>query len=352
MEPLHTISGSRPLRTAWLTMWLTVIWMCLTGAAAAPYSNPIVSTNLDNPFITFYEGYYYFLASNDPDGPQSEILITRATTLEGLKTGQTKSIFHPSSTLDSYTSPELHFIDGVWWIYYSRFDAKWDTNTYESIAVLKGGTAVRDPFTYVGLLTNTTLSNDPTILQLANQRYMVYKCRTSPVNQDVSYSICIAPMVSPTELGRTEVLTRATEAWETPHDQAFGAMLGSPAVLNRAGKTFITYSLDFNSVLFGMLAYKGSGDPMSASSWVKTGPHQSVAYHPTPNATCHASDNKFFLSPDETEIWSVYSVNERSAECRDNRYVGAKMIGWNSDGSPDFSIPGLLNERQMGPSGE
>jgi len=95
-------------------MWLTVIWMCLTGVAAAPYSNPIVSTNLANPFITFYEGYYYFLSSSDPDGLRNDILITRATTLEGLRSGQTKSVFHPSSTMDTYTSPELHLLDGMY----------------------------------------------------------------------------------------------------------------------------------------------------------------------------------------------------------------------------------------------
>jgi len=151
---------------------------------------------------------------------------------------------------------------------------------------------VRDPFTYAGQLTNTTLSNDPTILRLANQRYMVYRCRTSPVDQDVAYSICIASMVSPTSLGRAEILVRATEAGEFS-DKPPGKQLGSPAVLNHAGKTFLTYSLNLNYASFGLLTYKGAGDPMSASSWVKTGPHHSVAYHPTPNETCHAGDNKY-----------------------------------------------------------
>lgn len=80
-------------------------------ATAATYSNPIRDPDGSDPFIVYTGGYYYFLTTTWTD-----VEITRATTLEGLKTG-TKKVVYSTSTASrccNVWSPEVHYIDGLW----------------------------------------------------------------------------------------------------------------------------------------------------------------------------------------------------------------------------------------------
>lgn len=79
-------------------------------ASAARYSNPLEPNHDPDPFVTFSEGYYYFLTSGDD--LILDLRITRARTLEGLKSGQTKVVAPRNSTF-MYGFPELHEINGT-----------------------------------------------------------------------------------------------------------------------------------------------------------------------------------------------------------------------------------------------
>lgn len=89
---------------------------CLTFSNAATYSNPIRAVDGSDPFIVYTGGYYYLLTTTWTD-----VEISRATTLNGLKTS-TKKVVYSTTTASrccNVWSPEVHYFDGVWYIYYT-----------------------------------------------------------------------------------------------------------------------------------------------------------------------------------------------------------------------------------------
>jgi GH43 family beta-xylosidase len=63
--------------------------------------------------------------------------------------------------------------------------------------------------------------------------------------------------------------------------------------------------------------------------------------------------NRFFLSPDETQIWNVYHATSNSqGACDGNRYTMAQPVNWNADGTPNFGRAPQLSAVLAGPSGE
>lgn len=85
-------------------------------AHAGNYSNPLRDVDGGDPSIVWHEGYYYFMSTNSVD-----LQMTRATTLEGLKDGETKQVWVDStpSRCCYLWAPEMHYIDGAWHMYYS-----------------------------------------------------------------------------------------------------------------------------------------------------------------------------------------------------------------------------------------
>jgi len=180
-------------------------------------------------------------------------------------------------------------------------------------------------------------------------------------------SLCIAPMNSPSSLGPVTTLTQPTQSWERQGD--FPVAEG-PAALYYGGKTFLTYSASqcwSPSYQLGLLTYKGSGDPLSASSWTKSGPVFSSAngnYGTGHNGyvvlqvffiyfMLTDSKSSFFSSPDGKETWNVYHATSNAAgSCDGNRYTAAQKVNWNSNGTPNFGQAVKLGQTIAGPSGE
>lgn len=54
----------------------------------ASFSNPLKDPNGSDPFMVYVDGYYYLTTTTWED-----VQLTRATTLEGLKDGETKLVF-------------------------------------------------------------------------------------------------------------------------------------------------------------------------------------------------------------------------------------------------------------------
>ena len=89
-------------------------WISL--GQANTYSNPIRATNGADPFIVYTGGYYYLLTTSWTD-----VEISRATTLNGLKTSTPQVVYSTTtaSRCCNVWSPEVHYIDDVWYIYYT-----------------------------------------------------------------------------------------------------------------------------------------------------------------------------------------------------------------------------------------
>jgi GH43 family beta-xylosidase len=76
-------------------------------ASAASFSNPLKATNGSDPHMTYYDGYYYLMTTT-----WTNLQITRARTLEGLKRGETRVVWTDAnaSRCCNVWAPELHKI--------------------------------------------------------------------------------------------------------------------------------------------------------------------------------------------------------------------------------------------------
>lgn len=79
-------------------------------ASASQYSNPLKTSSGGDPHITYDQGYYYMMATTSMTG--KELTMTRATTVEGLKTGETRTVWTDSNPdrCCNMWAPEMHKI--------------------------------------------------------------------------------------------------------------------------------------------------------------------------------------------------------------------------------------------------
>lgn len=69
------------------TGWILFSFLACCSSAEY-YTNPIKKTSASDPFIQYYNGYFYYMATT-----WTELIITRAKTINGLKTGQSKTVY-------------------------------------------------------------------------------------------------------------------------------------------------------------------------------------------------------------------------------------------------------------------
>ena len=119
----------------------------ISFASAATFTNPLKNPNGSDPFIVYSGGYYYLLTTT-----WTNVQITRATTLGGLKTGETKVVWSDTtaSRCCNVWAPEVHWIDNKWYIYYTAGQSA--DLTLQQSHVLKGAFSVLSWLVFV-LLT-------------------------------------------------------------------------------------------------------------------------------------------------------------------------------------------------------
>ena len=70
-------------------MKLSLLASVLLGiVSAASFTNPLMTKDGSDPFIVYADGYYYLMTPT-----WSNLQITRAATLGGLKTGERKTVW-------------------------------------------------------------------------------------------------------------------------------------------------------------------------------------------------------------------------------------------------------------------
>jgi hypothetical protein len=159
----------------------------------------------------------------------------------------------------------------------------------------------------------------------------------------------IAPMSNPwTVSAPRSPLARPEHDWERvplPGAAPGSEIAEAPAVLQRDGKVFVTYSVNncaSPDYALGMLTLTEGADPLEASSWTKS---------PTPVLSRSDADwvfgpghNGFFTSPDGTETWVVYHALSHpkgtpTGACDNSRSARVQRVGTAPDGSPVLREP-------------
>jgi GH43 family beta-xylosidase len=127
------------MHSAKLFTVLLSLFSCVVLTNGEDYSNPIWNPNGSDPFIVYTGGYYYLLTTTWTD-----VEMSRATTLEGLK-ASTKKVIYSTTTASrccNVWSPEVHYLNDIWYIYYTAgVSANLDSQT---IHVLQGALRLLD----------------------------------------------------------------------------------------------------------------------------------------------------------------------------------------------------------------
>ncbi|KAF1828791.1 Arabinanase/levansucrase/invertase [Decorospora gaudefroyi] len=302
------------------------LWVYSTLVSGAKFSNPLKDPNGSDPHMVYDNGYYYLMTTTWTD-----LYITRATTLEGLKRGEVKKIWTGGYWV---WAPEMHKIDGRWHVYF--------TENYGPY-VLRGGGSPWDAY---GSLTRITpgWGIDGTVLNVPNYgRYYVYSCLANDLQ-----SLCIAPLTSPTTIGTIKTLSQPTKSWE----KVGNPVMEAPVGLYHGGRLWIVYSASSchtTSYSLALLTYDGRSDPMQPSSWTKS----ANPVFTSANGNYGTGHNGFFTSPDGKEIWNVYHATKNSnGNCGNDRQTFAQIVNWNADGTPNFGVSAARGTVMNGPSGE
>lgn len=323
----------------------------------APVTQPPVSKTFTNPLVTGADpwvaqkdSFYYYLHTLG-----NRIAIWKTKSMTKLSSASVTTVFSPragAQNASNVWAPELHFLDGKWYIYYTAGSGP---DAAQRTWVLENSNA--DPTTGTWIDKGRIFSSDAdfwaidgSILEHNGNRYFIWSGRP-----DLSFqnqNIYIAKMANPWTLETpTVMLTRPELSWELNG----GPVNEGPQMLkNKNGKLFIVYSASgcwTDDYALGMLTLKDAGNPLVAADWIKN--QQPVFSKSIANKAFGPGHNSFFISPDGKENWIIYHANSNSGDgCSEKRNVRMQSFTWSADGLPQFGVPVTLGLAVNSPSGE
>lgn len=280
--------------------------------------------------MIFHEGFYYYCEAREK---QRCIVVRKSRTIADIGQDTGVAVWQAprrGRNSNALWAPELHLIDGKWFIYYAADDGE---NRNHRMWVLESETA--DPqgaYRCRGVLDTQGWAIDGTILAQQNGR-LFFLWSGWPGNRNGRQNLYIAPMSDPATIsGARTLIARPTEEWE----RVGMPICEGPQVLQRDGRTFIVYSASGSwtpDYCLGLLVSK-SGDFLNAADWEKRGPVFSKTEYVWGLGHC-----SFVKSPCQTEDWIVYHSKSSKVHGWNDRDVHAKKFTWTAEGLPDFGTP-------------
>jgi GH43 family beta-xylosidase len=356
---------SRNARHGTIALVLATISLgCATGVtpSAAPtaatpactFANPLAPGA--DPWVVRRDSVYYYVQSRD-----RRIWISRSTRLSDVFTAPARAVWSAPDTgwnRMHVWAPELHFIDGRWYVYYAA-GRHGPPYTSQHAGVLQSenddalGRWVDRGRIYtgdsVGTGTGDRWSIDMTVGRIAGRDYAVWSGWAQRASTDKTpQQLYIAPLENPWTISTNRVLLSAPDAeWERGPELD---LQEGPEFLQRGGTVLVVYSTRdswLKDYALGQLRLRDTtANPLDPSNWTKRGPVF------TGNAEVfgvgHAS---FVTTPDGSEHWIVYHTKD-SPTPGWRRSVRMQRFTWPDSAAPSFGDAVRRGERIPLPRGE
>ncbi|THF72929.1 family 43 glycosylhydrolase [Cohnella fermenti] len=306
------------------------------------YPNPLVPNRADPHVLKHTDGYYYFTGSV-PE--YDRLVLRRSRTVAGLSTAEEKVIWrkHERGEMGNHIwAPELHRIDGKWYIYFAAGAAedKWAIRPY----VLEN--ANDDPLSGHWVekgkieLPDESFSLDATTFELRGIRYLLW----AQIIGDSS--LYIARMDTPWSIAGEPVrISQPEHEWEIQGHR----VNEGPAVLQRNGRVFVAYSASATDDRYcmGLLTASMDSDLLEPASWRKS-PEPVFVSDPS-SEQYGPGHNSFTVSEDGAAELIVYHARpykelQGEALYDPNRHARVQRFVWLPDGTPFFGTPGWTLE--------
>ncbi len=301
------------------------------------FSNPVLGPGQD-PSVTVAGGWYYLVQSS-PD--TSYITVRRSRSIKSLAAAPRHLVWRgdrAGSPCCEWWAPELHPLNGRWYIYTTADDGNNDNHRLQVLAAR----SPLGPYSYKGQLTTpgNFWSIDPSPVQLPNGRLFLFWSGW-PGTVNVIQNIYVAAMKNPwTVSGGRTLLSSPTYAWERyPNPGTPPVYVNeSPEPIIHKSTLSVTYS---GSGCFtphyslGLLSSRVGSNLLDASSWTKS-PNPIFQSNPTADIFGPAS-NGFFVSPNGKQTWfAFHAVNDPAGNCGLERAIYAEHVRWNANGTPNL----------------
>jgi len=330
-----------------LSMCLLVLLLVVPGPAladdtAAPtYPSPLIQQRAD-PWVVLHEDGYYYFTATVPEYDRLE--VRRARTIEGLAKAEPRVVWrkHPTGEMGAHIwAPELHYIDGKWYIYFAAGGAEdvWAIRMY--VLECQDPNPVTGEWVEKGQIKTPweSFSLDATTFAHRGKRYLAWAQHT-PSEQE-NTSLYIAELENPWTLkGEPVRISKPDQYWE----QIGYRVNEGPSVLIRHGQVFLTYSASATDANYcvGLLTADADADLLDPASWHKSPRPVFASYAPHrifgPGHSC------FTTTPDGKHDLLVYHARnyeniEGNALADPNRHTRVQVLEWNDDGTPRFGAP-------------
>ncbi|RVU00983.1 glycosyl hydrolase family 43 [Mucilaginibacter limnophilus] len=311
------------------------------------FINPIKKSALD-PYVTFKDGFYYYMSTGS-----NYLTLSRLREMIFLDQAYSKTIYTPpadSAFNTNVSKPEIHFLDGKWYVYFSADNGQpINRRIYaienNSIDPLLGN------WEFKGKVADPAadfVATDGSVLEYDGQLYFLWSgFKTTPTSETtIERGLYIAKMKNPYTLeGGRVLISDPTKSWERDQYIEDGktfrvAIDQNPQVIkNSAGDVFISFTAgpcQTDNISLGLLSLKSGADPMIASNWVKS----SLPVFSSSRDAYGPAFNGFFKSADGKEDWIIYNANLLPGQgCGTTRSPRIQKFSWNSDGTPNFGTP-------------
>ena len=312
--------------------------------AQSTVTNPLLDSGPD-PWIA-RDGDTYFFMSTRGD----RLAIRKTTDLGRLREAREVTVWTPPAAgpnAKSIWAPELHRIDGSWFIYYTASDDAHNDDAHRGIFVLenKGQDPTQGQWIDHGQLKTARAGIDGTTFVDGGKRYFVYSPYVGPDSV-----LAISLMRDPWTLqGEETIIARPDSAWER---QGGRQILEGPQFLRGPrGDVFLSYSGSAcwsDDYAIGLLRAKPGSDLLQAGNWTK-GERPVLAKDPE-RGVFAPRHNGFFDTPDGAQTWIVYHANpEADMQCTGKRSPRLQRIRWTQEGLPGFERPAPLGAPQPAP---
>ncbi|MGN6270282.1 MAG: glycoside hydrolase family 43 protein [Sphingomonas sp.] len=312
-------------------------------AALDTFTNPLLPSGPD-PWVTQQDGVYYYTNTLG-----NRIALWRTTDITNLVHAEKRTVWTPPATgpnARSIWAPELHRLNGKWYIYYSATASGFDDDRHRGVFVLENDSPdpLRGKWIDRGRVNTTHAGIDGTVFVHHGAIYFAY----SPYIGARS-GIAVARLANPwTIAGKESVIAVADKTWETQGGRSI--MEGPEFLEGPDGRVFMTYSAGAcwsDNYALGLMEAKRGGDLLSPKSWTKS----PVPVLSSANGVYATGHNGFFRSPDGHEQWIIYHANPAAGMgCTPKRAPYISKVSWN-DGAPVFAPPAPAGTRLRKPAG-
>ncbi len=289
------------------------------------FKNPVCASGADPWVIRDGDNYYYCYSGGDG------VCVNKIEALDKITTeGGTKVYTAPAGTMYSkeYWAPELHKIDGKWYIYVAADDG--DNYNHRMYVLECTGDDPTDPYVMKGKITDSTdkWAIDGTVLQYKGECYFIWSGWEGDVN--VAQNIYIAHMSDPWTIDSERTLLSEPEF-------RFEKLGGLPTI-NEGPAALVAPSGDTVHIIYsgsgswsdfyclGMLTFSGEGDILDAANWMKS---ERSIFEKTSDVfgPGHCS----FTTAADGSTWIVYHANLVSGSGWGGRSVWTQKVEWNGD---------------------